>query len=78
MTSISGFGLSSTGITFNGLASGLDTQAIIQALLAVEQRPITRTPARRSICTSRRPVPPAAAWTTARSPARGLRTPWVR
>lgn len=32
--------MSTSGITFSGLASGLDTQAIIQALLAFEQRPI--------------------------------------
>ena len=32
--------MSTAGITFGGLASGLDTQAIISALLAVEQRPI--------------------------------------
>ena len=33
--------MSSAGISFGGLASGLDTQAIITALVAVEQRPIT-------------------------------------
>ena len=32
--------MSSAGITFGGLASGLDTQAIISALVAVEERPI--------------------------------------
>lgn len=32
--------MSSAGISFGGLASGLDTQAIISALLAVERRPI--------------------------------------
>jgi len=32
--------MSSAGISFGGLASGLDTQAIISALVAVEQRPI--------------------------------------
>ena len=32
--------MSASGITFGGLASGLDTQAIITALLAVERRPI--------------------------------------
>jgi len=32
--------MSSAGISFGGLASGLDTQAIISALVAVEERPI--------------------------------------
>lgn len=32
--------MSTAGISFGGLASGLDTQAIISALLAVEERPI--------------------------------------
>jgi flagellar hook-associated protein 2 len=32
--------MSSTGINFSGLASGLDTRAIIDALVAVESRPI--------------------------------------
>lgn len=32
--------MSTSGITFGGLASGLDTQAIIGALLAVERRPL--------------------------------------
>jgi flagellar hook-associated protein 2 len=32
--------MSAAGISFGGLASGLDTQAIISALVAVEQRPI--------------------------------------
>jgi flagellar hook-associated protein 2 len=32
--------MSSAGISFGGLASGLDTQAIISALVAVERRPI--------------------------------------
>ena len=32
--------MSSAGISFGGLASGLDTQAIIKALVAVEERPI--------------------------------------
>lgn len=36
------------GIQFGGLASGLDTQAIIGALLAVEQRPIALLEQRRS------------------------------
>jgi len=34
--------MSNSGISFGGLASGLDTQAIISALLAVEQRPIAQ------------------------------------
>jgi flagellar hook-associated protein 2 len=33
--------MSSAGITFGGLASGLDTKAIIAALMAVERQPIT-------------------------------------
>src|SRR5262245_28225154 len=33
--------MSSAGINFGGLASGLDTRAIINALMAVERRPIT-------------------------------------
>lgn len=33
--------MSSAGISFGGLSSGLDTKAIISALVAVEQRPIT-------------------------------------
>ncbi|MFO1076857.1 MAG: flagellar filament capping protein FliD [Planctomycetota bacterium] len=33
--------MSSAGISFGGLASGLDTKAIISALVAIEQRPIT-------------------------------------
>ncbi len=33
--------MSSAGISFGGLGSGLDTQAIISALMAVERRPIT-------------------------------------
>ncbi|MEZ6036270.1 MAG: flagellar filament capping protein FliD [Planctomycetota bacterium] len=33
--------MSSAGISFGGLASGLDSKAIISALLAVERRPIT-------------------------------------
>ena len=32
--------MSSAGISFGGLASGLDTKAIISALVAVEERPI--------------------------------------
>lgn len=34
--------MSTAGISFGGLASGLDTKAIIAALLAVERRPITQ------------------------------------
>lgn len=33
--------MSSAGISFGGLASGLDTKAIISALVAIERRPIT-------------------------------------
>jgi flagellar hook-associated protein 2 len=36
------------GIQFGGLASGLDTQAIISALLAVERRPIAQLETRKS------------------------------
>ena len=32
--------MSSAGISFGGLASGLDTKAIISALVAIEERPI--------------------------------------
>ena len=32
--------MSTAGIRFGGLASGLDTKAIIQALVAIEERPI--------------------------------------
>jgi len=32
--------MSTSGIVFSGLASGLDTQAIISALLAIERRPV--------------------------------------
>lgn len=34
--------MSTAGISFGGLASGLDTKAIISALMAVEQRPISQ------------------------------------
>lgn len=34
--------MSSAGISFGGLASGLDTKSIISALVAVERRPITQ------------------------------------
>ena len=40
--------MSSAGITFSGLGSGLDTQGIITALLAVERRPITALEAKKS------------------------------
>ena len=32
--------MSTAGISFGGLASGLDTKAIISALVAIERRPI--------------------------------------
>jgi len=32
--------MSNAGISFGGLASGLDTKAIIQALVSIERRPI--------------------------------------
>lgn len=40
---------SSSGVSFSGLASGLDTQAIIQALLAVEQRPLLQLEDRKDL-----------------------------
>ncbi|MCA8949955.1 MAG: flagellar filament capping protein FliD [Planctomycetes bacterium] len=40
--------MSSAGISFGGLASGLDTQAIIAALVAVERRPITQLEAKKT------------------------------
>lgn len=40
--------MSSAGISFGGLASGLDTKAIISALVAVEQRPITALQTKKS------------------------------
>ncbi len=40
--------MSSLGINFTGLASGIDTDAIIKTLLAVERRPITRLQQRKS------------------------------
>ncbi len=40
--------MSSAGITFSGLGSGLDTQGIITALLAVERRPIAALEAKKS------------------------------
>ena len=38
----------STGISFSGLASGIDTQAIVQQLVALERLPIQTLQARRS------------------------------
>ncbi|MBK8101554.1 MAG: flagellar filament capping protein FliD [Planctomycetes bacterium] len=40
--------MSSAGINFGGLASGLDTQAIISALMAVERRPIQAMEAKKT------------------------------
>ena len=40
--------MSSAGISFGGLASGLDTKAIIAALMNVEQQPINALQARRA------------------------------
>lgn len=40
--------MSTAGISFGGLASGLDTKAIISALLAVEQRPIAQLEQKKS------------------------------
>lgn len=41
--------MSSAGISFGGLASGLDTRAIISALVAIEQRPITQLEAKKTL-----------------------------
>ena len=40
--------MSTNGIVFSGLASGLDTQAIISALLQIEQRPIQALESKKS------------------------------
>ncbi len=40
--------MSNAGISFGGLASGLDTRAIISALMAVERRPITAMEAKKT------------------------------
>src|SRR5262245_5703125 len=41
-------GLNSSGISFNGLASGLDTNQLIQALLSVQQAQITNLQAKQA------------------------------
>jgi flagellar hook-associated protein 2 len=41
--------MSTNGITFSGLASGLDSQAIIKALLSLERRPIAALEKRKSL-----------------------------
>lgn len=46
--------MSSAGISFGGLASGLDTKAIISALVAVEQRPITQLQAKKTSLTKQK------------------------
>ncbi len=46
--------MSTTGISFSGLASGLDSQAIIQALLAVEQRPIQAFQRKKSLLSTQK------------------------
>jgi len=46
--------MSSAGINFGGLASGLDTRAIIQALMAVERRPITALQTKKTSLTSQK------------------------
>jgi flagellar hook-associated protein 2 len=46
--------MSSAGITFGGLASGLDTQAIISALMAIERRPITQLEAKKKSYTTQK------------------------
>jgi flagellar hook-associated protein 2 len=40
--------MSSAGISFGGLGSGLDTRSIITALMAVERRPITALNAKKT------------------------------
>ena len=46
--------MSSLGINFTGLASGIDTEAIIRALLSVERRPITLLQQRKTTLTSQK------------------------
>src|SRR6185436_17755187 len=46
--------MSSAGINFGGLASGLDTRAIINALMAVERRPITALVTKKTTLTSQK------------------------
>lgn len=46
--------MSSSGISFGGLASGLDTKAIIAALMGVEQRPITAMTQKKATLTKRK------------------------
>jgi flagellar hook-associated protein 2 len=46
--------MSSAGISFGGLASGLDTRAIIAALVAVERRPITQLEAKKTSLTAQK------------------------
>ena len=41
-------------INFGGLASGLDTEAIIEAIMAVERRPVRRLEDRQSSLNSRK------------------------
>src|SRR6185295_2952268 len=40
--------MSSAAINFSGLASGIDTKSVIEALLAVERRPITALQTKRT------------------------------
>ena len=40
--------MSSAGISFGGLASGLDTKAIISALVSIERRPISALETKKS------------------------------
>ena len=42
------------GVTFGGLASGIDTKAVIDAIMAVERRPIQRLESRQSDLNSRK------------------------
>ncbi len=46
--------MSSLGINFTGLASGIDTEAIIRALLSLERRPITLLQQRKTTLTSQK------------------------
>ena len=41
-------------VTFSGLASGLDTRALIDAILSVERRPIERLQQRQALFNQRR------------------------
>ena len=46
--------MSSAGISFGGLASGLDTKAIISALVSIEERPIRALEAKKTSYTKQK------------------------